>query len=231
MTASYTVTPLADRVWAIDEGMVQCYLVVGSTSALLVDCCLSGGEAFRAAVAGVTDLPVQLIFSHTDGDHTGAQEFFGPPLLHPAEYDYYAAKGNAVRAVRPAWEGDVLDLGGVQLEVVLIPGHTPGSIALLDRAGRRLFAGDTLSDRWVFLFGPGRNLPAYIESLRHLEALTPAFDVIHPGHGSLALGPEWVARHRRAAERLAAGDLAGTDPPRDLPCRQYSHEGVNLLYP
>ncbi|MDR1710335.1 MAG: MBL fold metallo-hydrolase [Propionibacteriaceae bacterium] len=231
MTASYTVTDLGGQVWAIDEGMVQCYLIVGSATALLVDCCLSGGEEFPAAVAAVTGLPVQLLFSHTDPDHTGAQEYFGPPLLHPAEYDYYAAKGNAGRSVRPAWEGDVLDLGGIQLEVVLIPGHTPGSIALLDRAGRRLFAGDTLSDRSVFMFGPGRNLPAYIEPLRRLEELAPAFDTVHAGHGSFTLGTEWVARHRRAAELLAAGELVGTDPPRNLPCRRYSHDGVNLLYP
>ncbi|MDR1767136.1 MAG: MBL fold metallo-hydrolase [Propionibacteriaceae bacterium] len=231
MAPSYNVTPLGDRVWAIDEGWVQGYLIVGSAAAVLFDCCASGGEEFKAAVDAVTALPVQLVFSHTDGDHTGAQDCFGPPLLHPAEYDYYAAKGNAGREVRPVWEGDVLDLGGVRLEVVLIPGHTPGHIALLDRAGRRLFAGDTLSDRSVWLFGPGRNLPAYLASLRKLEGLASAFDVIHAGHGSLELGAEWVARHREAAELLAAGTLTPADPPDNLPCRLYSHAGVNLLYP
>jgi len=231
MTHSYTVTSLGDQVWAIDEQMVQCYLIVGTARALLFDCCLSGGEQFKAAVDSVTDLPVQLVFSHTDPDHTGAQDFFGPPLLHPAEYDYYVAKGNAGRAVRPVWEGDVLDLGGIRLEVILIPGHTPGSIALLDRDGRRLFAGDTLSDRSVYLFGPGRNLSAYIESLRKLEPLAEAVDVIHVGHGSLTLGPEWIARHRAAAESLARDQLTPQEPPNNLPCHRYSLEGVNLLYP
>jgi glyoxylase-like metal-dependent hydrolase (beta-lactamase superfamily II) len=151
-------------------------------------------------------------------------------MLHPAEYDYYAAKGNADKPVRPVWEGDVLDLGGLSLEVVLLPGHTPGSIALLDRQARRLFCGDTLSDAWVFMFGPGRNLPALIDSLRKLETLVPAFDVIHPGHGTKEIDSTWVTRSRVVAEKLAAGELKGTTPPRDLPCLLYSDDGVNLLY-
>jgi glyoxylase-like metal-dependent hydrolase (beta-lactamase superfamily II) len=229
--ARYNVTALGDKVWAIDEGWVQGYLVAGSSSAVRFDCCASGGREFRDAVDGLTGLPVQLVFSHTDGDHTAAQDFFGPPLLHPAEADYYYAKGNAGREVRPVWEGDEFDLGGVKLEAVLIPGHTPGHIALLDRAGRRLYAGDTLSDRSVYMFGPGRNLPAYLASLRKLEQMAPAFDVIHAGHGSLVLAADWVARHREAAELLTAGQLTPSDPPNNLPCRLYSHRGVNLLYP
>lgn len=34
---------------------------------------------------------------------------------------------------RPLWEGTVIDLGFWKFEVILTPGHTPGSIMLLDR--------------------------------------------------------------------------------------------------
>lgn len=226
----YRVTQLADQVWSISETMVKCYLIEGKDRAVLFDCCLSGGVSFKEAVHSLTDKPIQLVFSHTDGDHTGAQEFFDTPMLHPAEYDYYVSKGNAGKPVLPLWEGDILDLGGTQLEVVLIPGHTPGHIALLDRAARRLFAGDSISDLWIRMFGPGRNVSAFIASLRKLENLVPAFDTIHAGHGSAALGSQWVRRTRIAAEKLAAGELEGVPDPRGLPCRQYTHDGVNLLY-
>jgi glyoxylase-like metal-dependent hydrolase (beta-lactamase superfamily II) len=230
MTVTYTTTRLADHVWAIDEHWVQCYLIEGTKGAVLFDCCASGGADFVATVASLTDKPVDLVFSHTDGDHTGAQEFFETPALHPAEYDYYVSKGNAGKPVRPVWEGDVIDIGSVELEVILLPGHTPGSIALLDRAARHLYCGDTISDAWIYLFGPGRNLPALIESLRKLEQLTPSFDAIHPGHGTKSLDPSWVRRTRLVAQQLDDGELIGAPAPNGLPCLLYSDDGVNLLY-
>ncbi|MDR1800484.1 MAG: hypothetical protein LBQ95_01370 [Lachnospiraceae bacterium] len=101
---------------------------------------------------------------------------------------------------------------------------------LLDRANRRLFVGDTVSDSQVFLFGDGRDLPAYIESLRKLELLTPLVDTIHSAHGSTTLSVDWIAKTRIAAEKLLAGELEAKDPPKNLPCKMYSYDGVNLLY-
>jgi len=44
-------------------------------------------------------------------------------------------------------DGDIIDLGGRRLEVICTPGHSPGSMCLLDRQNRILFTGD--------LFFPG----------------------------------------------------------------------------
>ena len=230
MSTEFNVTMLAKGLWSIDEGMVRCFLVEGSERALLLDSCMSDGAALVETVKGLTDKQVSLVFTHTDPDHTGGQDFFGTPMLHPAEYDYYSSRGNDENAVDPLWEGAVLDLGDTALEVVLIPGHTPGSIALLDRANRRLFVGDTVSVAGIFLFGPGRNLRAFIESLKRLEGMADAYDVVYPCHASAELGSEWVEKTRIAAEKLLAGELVGEDPPMDLPCKAYSFDGTTILY-
>jgi glyoxylase-like metal-dependent hydrolase (beta-lactamase superfamily II) len=185
---------------------------------------------FKAAVLSLTDKPIKLVISHSDQDHTGGQKYFGTPAMHPAEYARYFTKGNEGRTVEPLWEGQVIDLGGVALEVVLIPGHTPGSIALLDRANRRLFVGDTVSDAQIYMFGDGRDLRAFIESLRKLEAMTALVDTVHSAHGSPVLRAEWFVKTRVAAEKLLNGALEPKEPPFDLPCKLYSHDGVNLLY-
>ena len=226
----FNSTRLSDGLWAIDDGMVRCFLVVGNERAVLVDSCKSVGTALSELVKELTPKPVTLVFSHTDRDHTGGQEGFGVPLLHPSEYSYYLSKGNDDRTVEPLWEGDVLDLGGRSLEVVLVPGHTPGSIALLDRAERRLFVGDVISDFWIHMFGAGRNLRAFIESLKKLEGMAHRFDCLYACHGSAELGTDWIARTREAAEKLLADELEGVDPPADMPCKAYSYQGVTFLY-
>jgi glyoxylase-like metal-dependent hydrolase (beta-lactamase superfamily II) len=229
MGNDFDVTVMADGLWAIDEGMVRCFLVAGNERALLIDSCISSGTTLAEVVHGLTDKPVDLVFTHTDPDHTGGQDGFGIPMLHPSEYDYYRIRGNGERKVRPLWEGNVLDLGGIRLEALLLPGHTPGSLALLDRANRRLFIGDTVSDLWIYMFREGRNLQAFIASLRKLQGLTDTFDAVYPCHGYAKLGAEWVTKTRIAVEKLLAGELEGAAPTRELPCKAYRYDGVTLL--
>jgi glyoxylase-like metal-dependent hydrolase (beta-lactamase superfamily II) len=71
------------------------------------------------------------------------------------------------------------------LTVVEIPGHTPGSIALLDAQRKALFVGDTLRfDGTKISGGPkqfGWNAEKENESIKKLAMLD--FDVMLPGHG------------------------------------------------
>ncbi|MGI8662222.1 MAG: MBL fold metallo-hydrolase [Acidimicrobiales bacterium] len=77
--------------------------------------------------------------------------------------------------------GDVVDVGGVPIELIHTPGHTPGSQCFL--VDGRLVAGDTL-----FLEGCGRtDLPggdpaALYESLTQKLAKVPDETVLYPGH-------------------------------------------------
>ncbi len=79
-------------------------------------------------------------------------------------------------------DGDILEVGGLKLEVLHTPGHTPGSMCI--RVGDELFSGDTL-----FRLGVGRtDLGAgdhdlLVKSLNKLMKLDGNIKV-HPGHGS-----------------------------------------------
>ncbi len=48
----------------------------------------------------------------------------------------------------------MIDLGAMKFEALLIPGHTPGSIALLDRENRLLIGGDSVQRGTVLMVGP-----------------------------------------------------------------------------
>ena len=66
----------------------------------------------------------------------------------------------------PLRDGDELDLGGKKLIVKDFPGHTPGSITLLDPALRFIYTGDASDiDIWMFT-NPDCSLHTYAETGR-----------------------------------------------------------------
>jgi glyoxylase-like metal-dependent hydrolase (beta-lactamase superfamily II) len=75
-------------------------------------------------------------------------------------------------------EGDVIDLGDRELEVLHTPGHTPGSICLWDARNGVLFSGDAIyiDDRLGWTDGI-----AFASSLRRLSELP--VQSVHAGHG------------------------------------------------
>ncbi|MGB8453867.1 MAG: MBL fold metallo-hydrolase [Anaerocolumna sp.] len=92
--------------------------------------------------------------------------------------------------MKPIWEGDIIDLGNYCFEVLLIPGHTPGSIALLEREKRFLIGGDSIQTGKIFMFGNGRNFDAFRASMLKLQGLLEAFDLIYSSHNELIVKPE-----------------------------------------
>jgi hydroxyacylglutathione hydrolase len=93
-------------------------------------------------------------------------------------------------------EGDAIDLGGVRLEVLHTPGHTPGSISLYEPGSKSLFTGDT-----VFADGVGRtdfkggSWDELKESVKRLADFVAEREVerVYPGHGPVGSGED-VAR-------------------------------------
>jgi len=122
--------------------------------------------------------------------------------------------------LRPVDAGFTIDLGGRILEVVPLPGHTPGSIGLLDRANRLLFSGDALHSGQIWLQLPeSGTLADYLAMLRGLQPLRPAFDWLLWGHSQdpapaalmddLITGVQDVLAGRRAGEPHAWFDGEG----------------------
>lgn len=215
----YEVDKIGEGFWRIGEARVCSYLLAGSRQALLIDTGYGAGD-LRGEVERLTSLPVTLVNTHADRDHIGGNAGFGAALMHPAEFDRYRQAGG--ENPLPLWEGAVLDLGGRSLEVVLIPGHTPGSIALLDRENRLLISGDTVQNGSIFMFGDGRNMSAYMASLERLMALGDAFDLVYAAHGDAPVKRELIPKLLEGARRIQRGEIEGGEfTERPLPCRVF----------
>ena len=129
------ILKVSEHFWIFEEGGVRSFLFEGDERAMLIDTGF-GTLQIHEMAAGLTDLPVFLVNTHTDKDHTGCNKDFKHVYMHPAEMEHYKnslPEGCRMEDVRPLWEGDVIDLGHWKFEVILTPGHTPGSIMLLER--------------------------------------------------------------------------------------------------
>ena len=177
----------------------------GSGEGLLID---AANEADRliAELVTLSGPPVSSVLTtHRHADHWQALA----AVVESAGAAVFAGEDDAdelpVAVDERLEHGASLTMGDVELEIIGLRGHTPGSVAVLYRDGSgvpHLFTGDSL-----FPGGPGRTTsPAAFTSLMDdLEARV--FDVlpdetwVYPGHGDdTTLGAErphlaeWRAR-------------------------------------
>ncbi|MGF1610959.1 MAG: MBL fold metallo-hydrolase [Kiloniellales bacterium] len=192
-----------------------------------------GVVSLRDQVALVTEMPVVCVASHAHFDHIGGHHEFAERLIHAAEAEIltapdadntvlrsyvtpeiftaapFAGFDVADYAIQPApptrllHEGDGIDLGDRRFEVLHLPGHSPGSIALWEDATRTLFSGDVIYDGELYDHLYHSVIEAYIVSLERLKSV-PA-ETVHGGHYAsfgrdrlLALIDDYLAGKRKA---------------------------------
>jgi glyoxylase-like metal-dependent hydrolase (beta-lactamase superfamily II) len=161
-------------------------------------------EAHLAAVAEVAGEVRAVLLTHGHVDHAAAARTFAERARC------------GVRALDPGHrlgdeglgDGDVVDVGGLEVRVVATPGHTSDSLSFHVPADDAVLTGDTVLGRGTTVVAhPDGRLGAYLGSLRRLRALAEERGVtaVWPGHGpvlgdALAVLDRYLA-HRR--ERLA----------------------------
>ncbi len=198
-----------ENSWTIEDDGVRIFILAGTERALVIDSGRSGLNV-RELAEGLVSLPCELLNTHADPDHTAGNSGFPSFLMHPSESPVYYKLHNGSGNFLPVYDGDVIDLGGRQLEVVHIPGHTPGSISVLDRGRRCLIGGDPVQCHGqIYMFGIHRDLHSYIHGLRRLMTRSD-FDLIYPSHADLTVGRDVIPELIAAAEAILDGQGRGS---------------------
>ena len=196
------------NTWRIEDDGVRLFLLAGTEKALLIDSGMNLSNA-RDVAAGLTDLPLSLLNTHADRDHIGSNEQFDAFYMHPADEPVYRRSGKPGTII-PVREGDSLNLGDRELRIIHLPGHTPGSIAVLDVQNRVLISGDPVQEHGrIFMFGDHRNMKDYIASLEHLEGFADQFDEIWPSHADIPVSPSVIRKLRDGAQAVLDGTIPG----------------------
>lgn len=81
-------------------------------------------------------------------------------------------------------EPDVVEIGNQKLNVLFVPGHSPGHIALYDASGKILIGGDVLFENSIGRSDlPGGNFATLIESIHNKFFTLPDDVTVYCGHG------------------------------------------------
>jgi glyoxylase-like metal-dependent hydrolase (beta-lactamase superfamily II) len=181
----------------IDEIISQSYssnsYVITGERTILIDPGLPGDPTLETYFSRTNKTIDIIINTHCHYDHIGGNwdtdiyvhEDDADAVENGDEktaYAHFTPTFDGFPVARRLTEGDTIDIGDHALTVVHTPGHTSGSICLLDTVTRTLFSGDT----W-FMNGIGRtDLPSgsfemmerSFQKLRTVDA-----DHVCPGHG------------------------------------------------
>ncbi len=197
------------------------FLVCGTDASLLLDTGWDSEADHEARLAYIRDVGapplIELVMMHRHRDHAGGalrlhRDTGAPMSCHPLDLDAIMEtqlKGQATVA-RLLRGGETLDLGGVSVQVLHAPGHTPGCLAAYVPERGALFTTDTVLGGSTTAIGDNGDLAQYLESLGTLRGI--GAKTIYPGHGAMVADPEGyigaLIEHRRGREEQLLDELA-----------------------
>lgn len=132
--------------------------------------------------------------------------------------------GNARRMDLCFSGGEKIELDdGWSLDVLHVPGHSDGHLALYDARNKAAFVGDAIHGRGCPKAAGGLAIPVtyyrvdlYLSTLRYFEALS--IDVLYSGHWPTMRGEEvrdFIAESRQTVESLDRAILSGLGKRRE----------------
>ncbi|MFH1191587.1 MAG: MBL fold metallo-hydrolase [Candidatus Omnitrophota bacterium] len=179
---------------------VNCYILAcaGGGPAVIID---PGDQHLKIkAVLDKHSLkPAMVINTHGHYDHIGSDDEFGVlvyahkmdlPMLVDARKNFSASFSLAYQVnseIKALQDKEIIKLDCLELEVMHLPGHTPGGIGLLMRKPQTdiIFTGDTLFCQGVGRSDlPGGSQQRLEEAIRDRLFVLPDNTKVYPGHGA-----------------------------------------------
>jgi len=229
MLDSYASEQLNPHLWRITDSLgVCCYLVTGAERACLLDTCNGFGN-IRSCAEALTNKPVFVILTHGHLDHAGGAGLFPEVWMNPADLpvfrkhsdmgfrcrDLSISTGRTVcsRDLVPEFTGRLqpltdrqrFDLGGLTIEMIAVPGHTPGMMCVLLKEDRTILFGDACGVA-VMLFDEFSScVSAYRKSLLNLQKYEPRYDTVYRNHGTFVSPKILLENVIACCDRILAG--------------------------
>ena len=194
------------------------YIIEGNDRALVID---AGTEIkdYDKIIAQITSKPVTLVATHVHPDHTGsAVNYFDEIYINAGDMvNVKAMMGNYKGEIKYLVDGEIIDLGGREIEVIFTPGHTPGSTTFFDKAAGYGFSGDAFGSGNLLLTTNYSTL--LLTCQRTLEYMQKNnIEKLYPGHymGVNAETQKRVADMLQMSRDVLDGKLEGQPNPQGM---------------
>lgn len=193
--------------WRIEDGFVRFFLLEGADKAVMIDSGMNCPDAAEIAKS-LTDKPVMLLNTHGDGDHTSGTAGFSQIYMHALDYTNCGVSARYPEtSLVEVNDSDLIELGDRTLKIIHIPGHTKGSIAILDVKNRVLYAGDSVQKGHIYMFGDKRQPEKYVESLEKLIAMGDEYDFVYASHDECILPGDYAKKVKAAWQQVVNGEI------------------------
>jgi glyoxylase-like metal-dependent hydrolase (beta-lactamase superfamily II)/putative NADPH-quinone reductase len=209
-----TISLIDKGTWVVETAdRTTMYILEGKKRAMLIDTGTKC-EALDDVVRKITKKPFDVVLTHNHNDHAGNIHYFDEVYMHPGDSLIPLATPYNGKFI---WlnNGDRFDLGERIVEVYHLPGHTPGSIVLVDRSINAAFTGDTFGSGLVWMqLRPHCPMTMYYESCIRMEKLMKDLNLTklyvgHYPHVNRTLDMKYILGMKDLAKRLSEGDTAG----------------------
>ena len=198
------------------------YILEGDECTLCIDSGMTKLN-YYSYVSQITDLPILgVINTHSHFDHTGGNGYFNRIFMNKlaeigAKTPFDGEKANYPLdySITPVKEGDTINLGNRELEIIEIGAHDLSSIAILDKTNRILFSGDELESGWCNVGvmennQKGNTIENHYKNMKKLKARWDEFDCICPGHHGAPLSKD-LLNHVIIADKMILDGYEGSN--------------------
>ena len=214
----FTIEKIDDETYVISEyghwEKVHSYLLIGKTSAILIDTGLGIGN-IKKEVDKLTELPVTVVTTHMHWDHIGGHNLFNEIYVHkddaeclkngigiplsvikknvmaepfsknpPVEFNIENYKAYIGEPTKILKDEDIIDIGLRKIRVVHTPGHSPGHICIFEEEKGYLYTGDLVYKGTLYAFYPSTDPILFKQSIDKINDLKGITKIL-PAHNDL----------------------------------------------
>lgn len=236
----FTIEKIDDKTYAISEyghwEKVHSYLLIGKTSALLIDTGLGIGN-IKDEVDKLTNLPVTVVTTHVHWDHIGGHGLFNDIYVHkndaewlkngipiplsvikknvmaepftkkpPIEFNIDNYKIYTGEPTRVLQDNDIIDIGSRKIRVMHTPGHSPGHICLFEEQKGYLYTGDLIYEGTLYAFYPSTDPLEFKESIYRISKLKGVKKIL-PSHNELDIQVDLINKIKEGFKHIEDNNM------------------------